>query len=479
MKITHKLILGCWLLTVCVWLAGYFSSTIGKKELTRTIIEHDVSLAHEMLARIDQMIYTRVETFQEYAHDVLLRNGIEESNAAFARLDDIEKHIDARESRWATLQGGPENPAIGALLQNEISEELGEKREFFRNKYGYDLFSEVFATNKYGAVAGMTDKTTDYRQDDEEWWQEAKRTGLYVSDIQYDKNADVYAIDICVRIEDNTKKFLGVLKAVYNVREIIQLLKERNRPKDTDELDYFLFTRDGKIIYSSAHEFDFLADVSEKEFFQNISGEKGHFFAQGYGHHLDQERLHIFVHSQGYRDFSGLGWILLAEHDQDEVFAPAEKLKKKMYSLSIAVTVFAVLISILVFHLISDPLRKLKTAVEALSKGELGEQVDIHSNDEIGHLAASFNQMSLDLQETTVSRDLLQKALDDVKTLSGIVPICMYCKQIRDDEGYWKQLEEFISEHSEATFSHGICDKCYKKELSELAKKQKDNQSMS
>lgn len=54
----------------------------------------------------------------------------------------------------------------------------------------------------------------------------------------------------------------------------------------------------------------------------------------------------------------------------------------------------------------------------------------------------------------------LEKALSEVKSLSGIVPICMHCKNIRDDEGYWSLLEKYISEHSEAEFSHGICPKC-------------------
>ena len=57
----------------------------------------------------------------------------------------------------------------------------------------------------------------------------------------------------------------------------------------------------------------------------------------------------------------------------------------------------------------------------------------------------------------------LQKAIDEIKTLKGIIPICASCKQIRDDEGFWNQLEQFIMEHSDAVFSHGICPSCAKK----------------
>lgn len=57
----------------------------------------------------------------------------------------------------------------------------------------------------------------------------------------------------------------------------------------------------------------------------------------------------------------------------------------------------------------------------------------------------------------------LNNALAEVNTLQGLLPICSYCKNIRNEEGEWQKLEKYIREHSEANFSHGICDKCFKK----------------
>lgn len=59
----------------------------------------------------------------------------------------------------------------------------------------------------------------------------------------------------------------------------------------------------------------------------------------------------------------------------------------------------------------------------------------------------------------------LQTAMQEINKLSGMLPICVYCKKIRDDEGYWNVLEEYISDHSEANFSHCICPDCRKKVL--------------
>ncbi len=57
----------------------------------------------------------------------------------------------------------------------------------------------------------------------------------------------------------------------------------------------------------------------------------------------------------------------------------------------------------------------------------------------------------------------LEKALKEIKTLKGMLPICSSCKKIRDDHGYWNQIESYIMDHSEAEFTHGICPECAKK----------------
>lgn len=65
----------------------------------------------------------------------------------------------------------------------------------------------------------------------------------------------------------------------------------------------------------------------------------------------------------------------------------------------------------------------------------------------------------------------LKEAMAKVKLLSGFIPICASCKKIRDDEGYWNQIESYISNHSEAVFSHGICPDCAKELYPHMKKK--------
>jgi len=65
-------------------------------------------------------------------------------------------------------------------------------------------------------------------------------------------------------------------------------------------------------------------------------------------------------------------------------------------------------------------------------------------------------------------KEELEAALARVKQLEGIIPICMYCKKIRDDQQSWHQLEKYISSHSEAMFSHGMCPECAAEQMKTL-----------
>ena len=75
----------------------------------------------------------------------------------------------------------------------------------------------------------------------------------------------------------------------------------------------------------------------------------------------------------------------------------------------------------------------------------------------------------VEMQDSLAAKiEELQQAFDEIRTLRGIVPICAYCKKIRDDAGYWSQVEQYVSKHTEAKFSHGICPECFEREMKEL-----------
>jgi HAMP domain-containing protein len=135
----------------------------------------------------------------------------------------------------------------------------------------------------------------------------------------------------------------------------------------------------------------------------------------------------------------------------------------------------------LVTRNISKPLGRLYQASEIVASGNLDHKIGMAPHDEIGQLARAFDLMTSRLKEVTASREDLNReiaerkelaaerekmieelrsALSEIKILRDILPICSYCKKIRNDEGYYEQLEGYLLKFSGVGFSHTICPHC-------------------
>jgi sensor domain CHASE-containing protein len=143
-----------------------------------------------------------------------------------------------------------------------------------------------------------------------------------------------------------------------------------------------------------------------------------------------------------------------------------------MYSIFLAAIIGLVTVTILIQQIVLKPLKILTNhTLEVVDTADFTKTLWMKRQDEIGNLATSFNTMTkkvsdigekqiLLIREKQNLIDELQEALEEVKTLSGLLPICAHCKKIRDDKGYWNNLEGYIENHSYASFSHGMCPEC-------------------
>ncbi len=89
----------------------------------------------------------------------------------------------------------------------------------------------------------------------------------------------------------------------------------------------------------------------------------------------------------------------------------------------------------------------------------IGVQTTLYENP-LGHAIAAVTVTSVTVIALLTGASALDKAEAERKTLGGLLPICSHCKRIRDDKGYWSQVESYVSKHSEAEFSHSLCPEC-------------------
>ena len=91
------------------------------------------------------------------------------------------------------------------------------------------------------------------------------------------------------------------------------------------------------------------------------------------------------------------------------------------------------------------------------------------------HLAAAFGDLAAVALDNTRMLENLKNAMKQIKTLSGFIPICSHCKKVRNDDGFWEQVENYVRMHSEAEFSHSICPECLNRHFPQYAKSLNQN----
>jgi len=163
--------------------------------------------------------------------------------------------------------------------------------------------------------------------------------------------------------------------------------------------------------------------------------------------------------------------------------------KREIIIISLTVSflsfLFTIILTLILAEYIIIPIKKLTRGTEKVSEGNLDCSIRMNRTDEFGRLADTFNNMVANLKKayveiTSKNEELgnfknnlellvqertkeLKNALSEVNNLQGLLPICSSCKKIRDDNGYWSQIENYISTHSHAEFTHSICPICAKK----------------
>ena len=431
MKISQKLILGFLVVALLITSVGVISINTSQEALQESIGKGSVTLAHETLDKIDRTIYHKVLRWVSYAYtNPRLHETLAKSNQEFENLSNRQEYINNIDRDW---KEGKDTPSIQEILNNELSNRLRKRTEFYEEKSGYNVFPEAYITNKYGVVIASTGRTSDYLQADEEWYQKAvTEKEFWVGEVEYDESSNAFASDIVINLYDENGNFIGILKVILNIEEIINIIKELEEEVATREFE--LLTKDGKMIYAT-EEYVFFEDIS-KEIFMHfdmpLTGEstehmKQYFIAEG-DKPGEGEELFAHTHSKGYRDYKGLGWILIVEHETEEIFAPVFKLRNTLIIISGIITIIAVLIGLFLAKSITKPIQKLSESTKKIKQGNLNIKCEVKSKDEIGELAQTFDEMRLGLKDRN---QLLNSLLTSFKGKFGNIATILVRKDVQ------------------------------------------------
>lgn len=390
------------MIAILVLSVSYFSIYTYQNILKDNIIKSSETYVSELLDKIDRDIYNKITVSKLISYDIHIHEILLDSNQKFENIENLQEYIFSTDFEWKSAQKVEITPFMKEILGNSVSKDLIKKVKFFENEFGYNVFGEIFITNKFGVNIAQTSKTTDYYQADEEWWVKTKNNGFYISDIEYDSSAEIYSTDIGIRIDDNDGNFIGVLKAVLNFEEVINILRDielEESHKDHITMTLLLTTEDGRLIYSDKifNIFEKVSDEILVNFYdnqENLDNDMHHFISKSASHNV----LYISRKSNGYKDYRGLGWRIIISYDVDEIFSEVNKLNKIFLLISILILSLIILISFFISRSLFDSIIKLRSAVKKIGEGRLETEIKVDIKDEVGELADDIKKMANDLR---------------------------------------------------------------------------------
>ena len=410
-KINRLLILTFVLCLILFSVAVYFAINLSKNDLQEKVGENSILSARNIVNSIDRLIDRRIERWQSYIYEPEIRPTLEgtlyedlkKSNSQFESMGNMKEYISNEDSKWKSASEQEITPFMYDLINNSISNDLRRVTSFYEEKNSYNLFPEVFITNKYGVNVAQTGKTSDYYQGDEEWWQTANKEGFYISDFGYDESSKTYSIEFALRIEDSKKNPLGVILVVYDIKDLTNLIDNIHSESELEysSTDIKIISKEQKVIYSSDKGSSIIYEpISEniKTIF-NLNKSYGYFIAEENKNDIPIKTLYSYYTSEGYKDFKGLGEILVIKYATKDVFRSLEIFQGVLLLTFIIMFSISFVLFIYIAKFISVPLKELDNRIKEITKGNLNIDTNVKVNVfEIQSLIESLNRILASLK---------------------------------------------------------------------------------
>jgi len=406
-----------------------YSVTASQNFIQQSVGQSSVLLAEDTAKFIEFVVSIKIDDMIDFSKTEVVQKALLESNLEFGELEDVQGYITQQEDEWRSVPVESITPFMQSLISNELSEDI--RKNFvdkINPKTGQSVFAEVFLTNEYGANIGQSGKTTDYRQDGENWWQKAKVSGISIGKAEYGESAKTGIIPIGIRITDEDGNFVGVLKAALSVSFIIQEAEISTQYDETTQVN--IVTGDGNLIYSTK-AFRFNEDISDHSFFDKLqSGQQRGFFVDD---GESKKELFAYMRPSNLQVLGEQDWIIVIKHEIGGVgiLSGMLTLRDNMIIASAIIVGIALGIGIIFSRDISMPITKLTYLAKEIGKENFDAEVNIKGKGEIIQLIKNMQDMGTKLKHAKKQKEeFISMITHELKT--PLTPIVGFCQALAD-----------------------------------------------
>jgi anti-anti-sigma regulatory factor/methyl-accepting chemotaxis protein len=378
---------------------AFFSNRTTSTELTT---QAGSALHQEALTQaqaVGDLLNREVDTLRTFSLDKFIQDQVAAINATYiGDPASIQAQLESLDKAWVAAEDG--DPLIQHYLTNQVAEQLRSYRSAFPDNV------EVFVTDKYGANVAASNRTTDYYQADEDWWQAAWNNGqgaVYIGQPEFDQSSRSFSIIIALPLYGQGKAVIGILRTTYQLDKLIAMIASV-RVGSTGQAQLVLpggrYVTQDKLVAN--------LDPAAAAQIQSASDGVIQFIYQGAQRFVSQAPI---TNTAGDSLIGGLGWRLVVHQETAESLRPANSAVQTILGVAVGALLLAVLLGFWIAHAISAPLGRLTQVAQQIAQGDLGRRLRLPQHDEIGRLALSFDMMADTLEARLAEQQQTYEAL--------------------------------------------------------------------
>ena len=376
---------------LAIGLVTFFADRSTREALIQDVGADLKSLADAKALIVGESLSKQAELLESLGLSKLIQDAVEQVNSAYPADEAAARAEMLRlDQRWQVVSD--DDVLIRSRLDNPTASELVEYAGRFENNV------EVFVTDRFGGLVAATNRTSDYYQADEAWWQAAYNNGeggIFIGQPEYDESSRTFASIIAVPLYGHgTATVIGVLRTTYDVRALLELLQPltMSDPRETDVL----------IPPGSGRELSgFLGGSSIEPLSENMLVALRAGAAARYSEIMYEGSVRLAGQSavkspdpDKSQVISELGWIVVVHEDRQVGMAHVEGQARGILLIAVVIAGLVTVGAMGLSHQLATPIRRLTDAAARVSAGDLTIHAQVETGDEVGVLATTFNGMT-------------------------------------------------------------------------------------
>lgn len=426
--------------TVTVAVLAVFSVTAAvtvttRRALTEQLGHNLAALADTQALAVGELVGRQINLLETLALNHALQTAVQARNNFYEgdTPEDIAAHIAELEAQWQRAASTDRQVLI--ILNNSTSEELLAFRQTFPNH------DNMILTDKYGGLVAASDRPEKYDFSHEPWWLDAVASGfgsVHVGEPYEDPDTGVPVIDVAVPVRTEDQIGRSAISGVLFTTFQLQALADSLRRAENDE------TTQVEVHFNEGFELQTLRyqGYSDTRYeLRSVEAEKQAILDQL----KDPEVVYVLGEVDGQSGLAALsfvttlgaeprvdrsGWTALVFQPEEIILAPVQRQQQVYILLGMVIITAAVIAAAVVAQLLTRPITKLTETAAQVAQGDLAARATVESQDEIGALAATFNRMTSQLQESI--EGLEQRVAERTRALAASTEVSRSLSTILD-----------------------------------------------